>query len=164
MKKANKSKANKKVPFTAKQTRLIAIVAVLTLVTISFAGYSFYQKNNSVEAGSCTSYNYRYGSRGTCVKNIQYMLNGITSIFSGKSKNGTTLSSTILSTDGIFGSGTNTKVKNFQKWYGTTADGIVGPKTWRGLCAYAGDSEYVSAYGTHAWVRSAYTSSQLAGC
>ena len=35
--------------------------------------------------------------------------------------------------DGIFGSGTYTAVREFQKTRGITADGIVGQDTWRKL-------------------------------
>ena len=38
-----------------------------------------------------------------------------------------------LTADGIFGTNTETKVKEFQKQAGLTADGIVGPKTWEKL-------------------------------
>lgn len=38
-----------------------------------------------------------------------------------------------LTIDGIFGSGTASAVRAFQKKYGLTVDGIVGPKTWEKL-------------------------------
>lgn len=53
------------------------------------------------------------GNRGTDVKAIQYLLN--------------------ITADGVFGSGTETAVKNFQASRGLTADGIVGPATWGAL-------------------------------
>ncbi|NES81367.1 MAG: peptidoglycan-binding protein [Moorea sp. SIO2B7] len=37
------------------------------------------------------------------------------------------------SADGIFGSNTDTQVRNFQKNKGLVADGIVGPSTGRAL-------------------------------
>ena len=33
--------------------------------------------------------------------------------------------------DGTFGSGTESKTKNWQASHGLTADGIVGPKSWK---------------------------------
>lgn len=38
-----------------------------------------------------------------------------------------------LKIDGVFGSGTDSAVKDFQRKQGLTADGIVGPKTWTAL-------------------------------
>jgi len=53
------------------------------------------------------------GNRGVDVKAIQYLLN--------------------IGADGIFGSGTNTAVRNFQSSRGLSVDGIVGPNTWDAL-------------------------------
>ncbi|MBP5976220.1 peptidoglycan-binding protein [Brasilonema sp. CT11] len=38
-----------------------------------------------------------------------------------------------LHVDGEFGANTETAVKNFQKFYGLTIDGVVGSKTWAKL-------------------------------
>lgn len=38
-----------------------------------------------------------------------------------------------ISVDGKFGSATEQAVKDFQKTYGLTVDGVVGPKTWAAL-------------------------------
>ncbi|KAB8335590.1 hypothetical protein SD80_004625 [Scytonema tolypothrichoides VB-61278] len=43
-----------------------------------------------------------------------------------------------LQVDGEFGGNTETAVKNFQKYYGLTIDGVVGPKTWAKLTEAAG--------------------------
>ncbi|ALR91299.1 peptidoglycan-binding protein [Vibrio alginolyticus] len=52
----------------------------------------------------------RNGSRGTDVRELQLNLG--------------------LSSDGIFGNGTESRVKVFQEKYGLSSDGIVGKKTW----------------------------------
>jgi lysozyme len=38
-----------------------------------------------------------------------------------------------LAEDGIFGSNTNTAVRDFQSWAGIGVDGIVGPQTWAAI-------------------------------
>lgn len=61
----------------------------------------------------------RKGDKGSEVKTLQTMLNAIDNAG--------------LDVDGIFGSGTEKAVKNFQKANGLTVDGIVGSKTWAAL-------------------------------
>ncbi|HEY1016876.1 MAG TPA: penicillin-insensitive murein endopeptidase [Herpetosiphonaceae bacterium] len=53
------------------------------------------------------------GNRGTDVVALQYLLN--------------------IGADGVFGSGTETAVRNFQSSRGLGADGIAGPATWGAL-------------------------------
>lgn len=60
----------------------------------------------------------RQGAKGDIVKTMQKML----------SDSGST-----LTIDGIFGSGTASAVRAFQKKYGLSIDGVVGPKTWAKL-------------------------------
>lgn len=57
----------------------------------------------------------RRGDRGEVVTQLQRLL----------SKDGSS-----LQIDGIFGPGTQSAVRAFQKKYGLTVDGIVGPQTW----------------------------------
>ncbi len=71
-------------------------------------------------SASAVSYStVRKGDKGETVKTLQVMLNVV-------DKAG-------LTEDGIFGSGTQTAVKNFQKANKLDVDGIVGPKTWDAL-------------------------------
>jgi peptidoglycan hydrolase-like protein with peptidoglycan-binding domain len=58
----------------------------------------------------------RKGSTGDDVKHLQNLLNYVYG--------------PDLKVDGIFGAKTEAAVKKFQKDYGLTVDGIVGPKTW----------------------------------
>lgn len=66
----------------------------------------------------------RYGSTGSYVSTIQRYLSAIGTYFS---------SIPSLSIDGIFGAGTLTAVTAFQRLFGLTADGIVGPLTWEAI-------------------------------
>jgi lysozyme family protein len=59
------------------------------------------------------------GNTGDAVKAAQYLL---------ANKFGYS-----LTIDGVFGSGTNQAVRDFQSTYGLSADGIVGPDTWKAL-------------------------------
>lgn len=150
--------------FGTRRNKVIGVIALVFVVVAGVSGFVVYQKSVT-DAASCDSYRFAYNSRGTCVKYIQNMLNGITVVHKGKTRNGTTLSSTILTADGIFGSRTTSKVKNFQGWYGTSADGIVGPKSWAGLCYYA---KRLTWNGNNAddgaKIRTAIMSAQSAGC
>lgn len=67
---------------------------------------------------SATKGNIGYGDRGNDVKAIQYALNQL-----GYGNSGT------KSLDGIFGAGTQSAVRSFQKAMGIAADGIVGNDT-----------------------------------
>jgi peptidoglycan hydrolase-like protein with peptidoglycan-binding domain len=68
----------------------------------------------SAEAATCYSTYLSYGSRGACVELLQKNLGG-------------------LSVDGVYGSGTRTRVRSFQDDAGLGVDGKVGPQTWRKL-------------------------------
>ncbi len=102
---------------------LLLGLSILVLSAVGFAGWHVYKTNNEMtaQAGGCTSISLQKGSRGSCVKNLQTMLNEL--YFSG------------LVVDGVFGSQTQAAVKNFQKNAGLTVDGVVGPKqSWPRLC------------------------------
>ena len=76
----------------------------------------------------------KLGSKNTYVMILQDALNNM-----GRS----------LSIDGIFGNATKNAVINFQKYYGLTADGIVGCKTWTRIVGIAngmGKSNFTKYY------------------
>lgn len=74
-----------------------------------------------------------YGSQGDDVKTLQEMLNQ-----KGYS----------LDTDGIFGSKTQSAVKDYQSKNSLTADGIVGSNTWNSLTSAASGSKSDTAAGS----------------
>ena len=91
-----------------KTRKIIAfILAVLMVFTID------------ISASAATYSTVRKGDTGETVKTLQTMLNAVNNAG--------------LTVDGIFGSGTETAVKNFQKANGLTVDGVAGPKTWAKL-------------------------------
>lgn len=96
---------NRRTTLRALHTRLLALVGLALLaLTSTMPTHAF---------TSAFFHTQSIGNRGTDVKAIQYLLN--------------------LSPDGVFGSGTQTAVKNFQAARGLTADGVVGPATWERL-------------------------------
>jgi len=66
----------------------------------------------------------RQGSRGSDVLQLQFLLNYIAQFYP-------TLSS--VAQDSVFGANTASAVRSFQRLFGLTADGVVGPATWNKL-------------------------------
>ncbi|MEV6281770.1 peptidoglycan-binding domain-containing protein [Kribbella sp. NPDC051770] len=70
-----------------------------------------------VTAASCSTTYLAYGSRGECVRQLQTNLGG-------------------LSADGVYGAATRNRVRAFQTDARISADGKVGPQTWKKLRSY----------------------------
>lgn len=70
-------------------------------------------------SSTCQATYLHYGSRGTCVVQLQFALN---LYFDAD-----------LALDGIYGPATTTAVYRFQARYGLRHDGRCGPQTWRTL-------------------------------
>ena len=66
----------------------------------------------------------RVGSTGTAVERVQYWLSRLAQFDPA-------LTSPVV--DGVFGTGTQTAVQDFQRAYGLTVDGVVGPATWQAI-------------------------------
>lgn len=66
----------------------------------------------------------RQGDRGEYVQLAQYFLRVISNYYYAVRP---------IAIDGIFGSATKNAVMDFQKHFGLTADGIIGPATWNSL-------------------------------
>ncbi|MDR0294388.1 MAG: peptidoglycan-binding protein [Oscillospiraceae bacterium] len=71
----------------------------------------------------------RNGSRGEAVRTIQNAINAVAASVPGIPR---------LTVDGIFGNMTQNAVTAFQRQFGLTPDGIVGPITWERLIREAG--------------------------
>jgi len=101
------------------------IVIIMVIATILFISYNMIIRSQVAEATS------RYGSRGDEVKQIQTKLKNW-GYYKG-------------SVDGIYGSGTLSAVKSFQKKNGLTADGIAGTKTLQAMGIYSSSSNSSSS-------------------
>ena len=66
----------------------------------------------------------RQGSRGNDVLQLQFLINYIAQFYPNVPS---------VSQDSVFGSNTANAVRNFQRQFGLTADGVVGPATWNKL-------------------------------
>lgn len=72
----------------------------------------------------------RVGSRGSNVLLMQQYLNAVAERYTGIPR---------IAEDGIFGPGTESAVKAFQRQFGLTQDGVIGPVTWNEIVgAYSG--------------------------
>jgi peptidoglycan hydrolase-like protein with peptidoglycan-binding domain len=68
----------------------------------------------------------RQGSRGDSVEQVQFWLSELADYIPGM---------TAPAVDGVFGAGTESAVRTFQRHYGLTVDGVVGKATWDKLYA-----------------------------
>lgn len=98
---------------------LLTFAAVVAMVLTSLIGGA----STANAASGCVASTYRQGAVSSCVKNIQVIIN------SYRNLNNT------IATDGRFGPATKSAVVSFQRSVGITADGIVGPNTWKNLCS-----------------------------
>ena len=96
-----------------------------TIITIIFLTYNIIIRNQVSEATS------KYGSRGEEVKQIQTKLKNW-GYYNG-------------SVDGVYGSGTLSAVKSFQRKNGLTADGIAGTKTLQAMGIFSSSSSSSSS-------------------
>jgi len=164
VKKSAKNNKNQPKVFTAirrlSRTAQISIAAVFVLV---FGGIGTYLITQSYAASNCTSYNYRYGSSGTCVKYIQQIQNGLSKALAGEKKHGYTISGSQLDADGAFGTLTKSKVVRYQHYAGLSADGIVGVKTWTSMCSTIGTIHKLKL-ATGSTITTAYNAAKNANC
>ncbi len=141
------------------------LAGIVTLV-LSISGVALFSSNASAltiysNGSGCTAYNYSQGGYSSCVGYIQRILNANTQLWAwhGYINCGYKLTTNYLSVDNSFGPQTAAKVKNYQGSSCLTADGIVGPNTWRRLCSDAGTiSRY---YGSNT---DAVYAARSAGC
>ncbi len=130
--------SNKKPIHLFKHVKLIVIGVLLVVASVGVV--YFYDRAPQSDAAGCVSNNYKRSTTATCVKYIEQMLNGITSVYSGDKFDFSSekLNSYMVKVDNYYSSYTKGKVVNFQRWgYQLTDDGIVNDKTWGELCGFA---------------------------
>ncbi len=101
---------------TKTKRSLLALLSVLLILITLFSVAFFAETERSFESVYTLS---KLGSQGDEVKRIQKKLKSL-GYYNG-------------AVDGVYGTGTQKAVRNFQKNCGLTADGIAGPKTIRYL-------------------------------
>lgn len=92
-----------------------ALVGVYFLVKSHAATYNY---ASGYASRDCVKYTLKLNDKGTCVSFAQQYLNNFRAG---------------ISTDGIFGNGTQTAVKNFQSTSCLSSDGVIGSATWDAL-------------------------------
>ncbi|MEO5948958.1 MAG: peptidoglycan-binding domain-containing protein [Candidatus Saccharimonas sp.] len=148
--------STKKRSLSKMQWGLVSVIAVAVISVGAYLGVQYYQ-DTTTSASSCIGKTYKVNSTSTCVKYAQVLLNYKIG------KDAPNIAK--VSTDGVFGPKTLSAVKAFQKYWGLSADGVIGKNTWASLCsAQMGytDSKGVS-HGV--WTSSAALSAaRSAGC
>lgn len=111
-----------------KRRNLALTLSALTAFGIALAPAVVTASTDAASAATTTCYGQTFGpgykTTKHCVEDIQDLLN----IYGDGPYQ--------LTVDGVYGAQTRNDVANFQdaQWVGLTADGIVGPKTWKYLC------------------------------
>lgn len=98
------------------------LLGIVVLASV-FAGFFMLQQQNA-SAAACIAKTYKQGSKGTCVKRMQQIVNA-----SGAAK---------VTANGTFTSKTTSAVKAFQKKKKLNANGVVDATTWKALCTVKG--------------------------
>lgn len=116
-------------------TPLLAAALVATGATAAEAStLSCRYPRKPRRAANLGSSTLRVGSRGTHVKSLQNILNNAPRL---KNSSGQWYTPCPLNEDGVFGSGTESRVRGGQRALGLKADGIVGPATKRAYAKWA---------------------------
>ena len=110
-----------------RKNRPLQLLMASLALTLTFGGLTAVAAPAPAQAaGQCVNYNYSYGGYSSCVGNIQVLLNAF------QPRIGAPYAKLVV--DNKYGTATKSAVIKFQRFFGLTADGIVGPRTWGVLC------------------------------
>ena len=113
---------------SATERQVKAFQSIFKLTTDGIVGpstwHSIIDQFNLLNVDTYPGVALRVGSRGADVQKIQTYLNVISTKYPGIPK---------LTEDGIFGNGTAAAVREFQRIFGLTIDGVVGLNTWNAI-------------------------------
>jgi peptidoglycan hydrolase-like protein with peptidoglycan-binding domain len=115
------------------RVKIIVVASSILLVMALLISTFTFTSSNAHAAYSCPP-TLRYGSTGTHVSDLQWVLNQYYKVgeFPNTPYNFKT-NGNLLAVDGIFGPKTRNAVKDYQNAHSLVVDGIVGPKTWHSL-------------------------------
>jgi hypothetical protein len=147
------------------------IVAVIVGAFLLLGSHGSASKNQTVASG-CASHQFTVGSSGSCVKDIQTLVNFIET-------DGLTMcpftGSQALPINGSFSVSTQNQVAVVQTWAncynrqeGTpttiSTDGVVDSSTWSDLCTYGYQYPKQSNSGISPFLKASITAGKNAGC
>lgn len=126
----------KRLSLSSFQKKLFVSISIILLAAGIFAGYSVWQ-NTQTDAATCVSRTFKVGSKNTCVKYAQQIINAAIALDKTAAKSTDTANIGSLkpvSTNGSFTSATKTTVTGLQVKKTVAATGKIDPTTWGVLC------------------------------
>ncbi|WP_395245197.1 peptidoglycan-binding protein [Agromyces sp. MMS24-K17] len=142
-------------PIRTRRHKLALAFAALSLAAAGTVGAVGAAPAPAEAAGRCVDYNYSQGGYSSCIGTIQQLLN-YHRIPQASRYHQPIGSYTGLAVDNAFGPATKSAVVAFQRYWGLSVDGIVGPQSWSYLCSPMKGPGPVPGYP--------YTAARAAGC
>ena len=152
---------------------VIPILTLLILIAIGFGWYEVtHHTTKAIAKTGCTTEQLSEGSSGSCVSDIQTMVNymetaGLNECAFPNAK--------LLTVNGTYDNATRQQVQSVQSWYqcytsqedsqtNVTASGTVDPATWHFFCSYAYQFPSQSSSNTSPFRLASIAAGKKAGC